>query len=113
MAVVGFHGRGADHISGFSALKDVRVGQAISWAVDRSQVLRVATAGFGRLTAPATAPMKAWQLPEEQWLRYYKPDGSLMWEGPEDTFIKFDNERQSYATGSGWAQPGSWKVGFR
>jgi hypothetical protein len=40
--------------------------------------------------------------------RYYKPDGSLMWEGPEDTFIKFDNERQSYATGSGWAQPGSW-----
>src|SRR5262249_18265848 len=39
-------------------LKDVRVRQAISWAVDRSQVMRVATAGFGRLTAPATAPMK-------------------------------------------------------
>ena len=38
--------------------KDVRVRQAISWAVDRSQVMRVATAGFGRLTAPATAPMK-------------------------------------------------------
>ncbi|PYM40190.1 MAG: hypothetical protein DME12_16580 [Candidatus Rokuibacteriota bacterium] len=37
-------------------LKDVRVRQAISWAVDRSQVLRVAAAGFGRLTAPATAP---------------------------------------------------------
>src|SRR5438445_1834149 len=55
-------------------LKDVRVRQAISWAVDRSQVLRVATAGFGRLTAPATGPMKAWQLPEEQWMRYYKPD---------------------------------------
>src|SRR5437867_5884053 len=34
-------------------LKDVRVRQAISWAVDRSQVMRVATAGFGRLTAPA------------------------------------------------------------
>src|SRR5437870_8254828 len=55
-------------------LKDVRVRQAISWAVDRSQVLRVAAAGFGRLTAPATAPMKQWQLSEEQWMRYYKPD---------------------------------------
>src|SRR5438552_11175775 len=55
-------------------LKDVRVRRAISWAVDRSQVMRVATAGFGRLTAPATAPMKQWQLPEEQWMRYYKPD---------------------------------------
>ena len=55
-------------------LKDVRVRQAISWAVDRSQVMRVATAGFGRLTAPATAPMKQWQLSEEQWMKYYKPD---------------------------------------
>lgn len=55
-------------------LKDVRVRQAISWAVDRSQVMRVATAGFGRLTAPATGPMKAWQLPEEVWMKYYKPD---------------------------------------
>ncbi len=55
-------------------LKDVRVRQAISWALDRAQVLRVAAAGFGRLTPPATAPMKQWQLPEEQWMRYYKPD---------------------------------------
>src|SRR5688572_24722502 len=55
-------------------LKDVRVRQAISYAVDRSQVLRVAASGFGRLTAPATAPMKQWQLPEEQWAKYYKPD---------------------------------------
>src|SRR5438093_7417767 len=55
-------------------LKDVRVRQAISWAVDRSQVLRVAAAGFGRLMAPATAPMRQWQLAEEQWMRYYKPD---------------------------------------
>ena len=36
--------------------------------------MRVAAAGFGRLTAPATAPMKQWQLPEEQWMKYYKPD---------------------------------------
>ncbi|HVQ78324.1 MAG TPA: ABC transporter substrate-binding protein [Candidatus Binatia bacterium] len=55
-------------------LKDVRVRQAISWAVDRGAVLRVAAAGFGRLTAPATAPMKAWQLSEDQWMRFYKPD---------------------------------------
>ena len=55
-------------------LKDVRVRQAISYAVDRAAVLRVAAAGFGRLTAPATAPMKAWQLPEEQWMKYYRPD---------------------------------------
>jgi peptide/nickel transport system substrate-binding protein len=55
-------------------LKDVRVRQAISYAVDRSQVLRVAASGFGRLTAPATAPMKQWQLPEEQWMKYYRPD---------------------------------------
>jgi peptide/nickel transport system substrate-binding protein len=56
------------------ALKDVRVRQAISWAVDRSQVMRVAASGFGRLTAPATAPMKQWQLPEAEWMKYYKPD---------------------------------------
>ena len=36
--------------------------------------MRVAAAGFGRLTAPATAPMKQWQIPEEQWMKYYKPD---------------------------------------
>ena len=55
-------------------LKDVRVRQAISWAVDRAAVLRVAAAGFGRLTAPCTAPMKEWQLSEEQWMKYYRPD---------------------------------------
>jgi peptide/nickel transport system substrate-binding protein len=55
-------------------LKDVRVRQAISWTVDRAQVMRVAASGFGRLTAPATAPMKQWQIPEDQWMRYYKPD---------------------------------------
>src|SRR6266498_3371986 len=60
--------------AGRGVLKDVRVRQAISWAVDRAQVMRVAASGFGRLTAPATAPMKQWQLPEEQWMRYYKPD---------------------------------------
>jgi peptide/nickel transport system substrate-binding protein len=55
-------------------LKDVRVRQAISWAVDRAQVMRVAASSFGRLTAPATAPMKQWQLPEDRWMPYYRPD---------------------------------------
>src|SRR5262249_2685775 len=55
-------------------LKDVRVRQAISCAVDRSQAMRAATAGFGRLTAQATAQMKQWQVPEEKWMKYYKPD---------------------------------------
>jgi peptide/nickel transport system substrate-binding protein len=58
-------------------LKDVRVRQAISWAVDRAQVMRVAAAGFGRLTAPATAPMRQWQLPQEVWMKYYRPDLDL------------------------------------
>src|SRR3989442_2800973 len=55
-------------------LKDVRVRQPMSYAADRAQILRLAASGFGRLTAPATAPMKQWQLPEEQWMKYYKPD---------------------------------------
>src|SRR5256884_4928207 len=55
-------------------LREARVRRAISGAVAGSQVMRVATAGFGRLTAPATAPMKQWQLPEEVWMKYYKPD---------------------------------------
>ena len=55
-------------------LKDIRVRQAISYAVDRAAVMKVAAAGFGRLTAPATAPMKQWQIPEDQWMKYYKPD---------------------------------------
>src|SRR5262249_61379240 len=40
-------------------LKDVRVRQAISWAVDRSQGMRVAHAGFGRPTEPEAAPLEA------------------------------------------------------
>jgi len=44
VAVVGFHGRGADHISGFSALKDVRV--AALCDVDRDVLDR----GVKRLT---------------------------------------------------------------
>src|SRR5262249_56413302 len=43
-------------------LKDVRVRQAISWAVDRAQVMRVAAWGFGLLTAPATQRMKQGQI---------------------------------------------------
>src|SRR5437879_7759415 len=48
-------------------LKDVRVRQAISWAVDRSQVLRVVMACLGRLTAPDTWPVKLWMMSEGPW----------------------------------------------
>jgi len=34
-------------------LKDVRVRQAISWTIDRSQVMRVAASGFGRIQREA------------------------------------------------------------
>src|SRR4029453_5099466 len=44
-------------------LKDVRVRQAISWAVDRAQVLRVAASSFGRPTAPPPAPLQQRPLP--------------------------------------------------
>src|SRR5258706_369889 len=36
--------------------------------------LNKAAVGTGRLPPPATAPMKQWQLPEEQWMPYYRPD---------------------------------------
>jgi peptide/nickel transport system substrate-binding protein len=53
---------------------DVRVRQAINYAIDRNQIIKIAAAGFGTLTAPCTAPMKDWQLPTEVWMKYYKPD---------------------------------------
>src|ERR1051326_8101076 len=55
-------------------LKDVRVRQAISWAVDRSQVMRVATAGVGRAPAPATGALKQWQAADERRVEEYKPE---------------------------------------
>jgi peptide/nickel transport system substrate-binding protein len=53
---------------------DVRVRQALSYAIDRQAIIKVAAAGFGTLTPPCTAPMKEWQLPREVWLPYYQPD---------------------------------------
>jgi hypothetical protein len=44
-------------------------------------------------------------------MRYFNPDGSILWERQEDRLIKSDNERPSYAMGYGWVQPGRWKVG--
>jgi hypothetical protein len=44
-------------------------------------------------------------------VRYYNPDGSLLWEGQHDRFIKSDNERPSHQLGRGWEEPGWWKVG--
>jgi len=46
--------------------------QAINYAVDREECIKSAAAGYAVLTAPATPPMKQWQLPESQWRPFYK-----------------------------------------
>src|SRR5262249_43374888 len=46
--------------------------QAINYAVDREECIKSAAAGYAVLTAPATPPMKQWQLPESQWQPFYK-----------------------------------------
>ena len=46
--------------------------QAINYAVDREECIKSAAAGFAVLTAPATPPMKQWQLSESQWQPFYK-----------------------------------------
>ena len=56
-------------------LKDVRVRQAISLGggPQRRCCAWPPPASAGSPRRPR-APMKQWQLPEEQWMRYYKPD---------------------------------------
>jgi len=51
-----------------------QVPQAVSWAVDREEMVKVVTQGHAVLTAPATPPMKLWQLPKDKWAPFYKPD---------------------------------------
>ena len=50
------------------------VAQALSWAIDREEVLQAGTQGYAQLTPPLTPPMKVWQLPQEKWMPFYKPD---------------------------------------
>lgn len=51
-----------------------QVAQAISWAIDRPQILQAGTQGYAQLTPPLTPPMKVWQLAQDKWMPYYKPD---------------------------------------
>jgi peptide/nickel transport system substrate-binding protein len=53
---------------------DALVSQAVSWAVDRREVIEVVTQGLASLTAPLTPRMEQWQLPKEKWLPFYEPD---------------------------------------
>ncbi len=48
-----------------------QVAQAISWAVDRAEIIQACTQGYAVLTAPATPPMKLWQLSKEKWEPFY------------------------------------------
>jgi peptide/nickel transport system substrate-binding protein len=52
----------------------IEVIQAINYAVDRDECIKAAASGYAVQTAPATPPMKQWQLPEDQWKLVYKVD---------------------------------------
>ena len=51
-----------------------QVREALSWAIDREEIIKAATQGYGQLTAPLTAALKPWQLPKDAWTPFYKPD---------------------------------------
>ena len=53
---------------------DVRVRQAISLAVDRTEVLQAAASGLGSVTGPLTPAMKPWALPVEAFKEWYTPN---------------------------------------
>lgn len=48
--------------------------QAINYAVDRDECIKAAASGYAVQTAPATPPMKQWQLAESEWKPFYKVD---------------------------------------
>ncbi len=53
---------------------DVRVRQALSLAVDRTEVLQVAASGLGSVTGPLTPAMRPWALPVEAFKEWYTPN---------------------------------------
>lgn len=52
----------------------IQVIQAINYAVDRDELIKATAQGYGVLTAPATPPMKQWQLDKAKWEPFYKVD---------------------------------------
>jgi peptide/nickel transport system substrate-binding protein len=53
---------------------DVRVRQALSLAIDRTEVLQVAASGLGQVTGPLTPAMKPWALPIDAFKEWYTPN---------------------------------------
>src|SRR5262249_11302732 len=52
----------------------LQVRQAMSYALDRTELINVVAGGYAQLTAPASPALTQWQIPEEQWLPFYQPD---------------------------------------
>jgi peptide/nickel transport system substrate-binding protein len=53
---------------------DLRVRQALSLAVDRTEVLQAAASGLGSVTGPLTPAMRPWALPVEEFKEWYTPN---------------------------------------
>ena len=53
---------------------DVRVRQALSLAVDRTEVLQAAASGLGSVTGPLTPAMRPWALPADAFKEWYTPN---------------------------------------
>ena len=43
--------------------------------------------------------------------RYFKPDGWLLGEVPDEWIMYFGNTRHYHECGLGWADPGHWQCG--
>ncbi|MGE3911123.1 MAG: ABC transporter substrate-binding protein [Chloroflexota bacterium] len=48
--------------------------RAINYAVNRDECIKAAASGYAVHTAPASPPLKQWQLPEAQWKPFYNVD---------------------------------------
>ena len=51
-----------------------KVRQAISWAIDRDQIIQAAAQGYATQTAPMPPALVNWQIPESTWRPYSKRD---------------------------------------